>query len=81
MCIYKPEVRPGLDGIIDYIDVINDVKSKVSPLLTLIAFSDVSLTEEEISDLTSHVNDMLGEAWLAADGIYKIYRKENGYAD
>lgn len=81
MCIYTPEVHPGLAGIIDHIDVINDVKAKVSPILALIVLSDGSLPKEDISSLVNLCYDMLDHAWRAAEGIYGIYKKEVAHAD
>lgn len=81
MCIYKPEVRPGLDGIIDHLDVISDVKSKINPILILIILANCDLARDEVASLAGLFESMLDEAWSAADGIYAIYQKEVRHAD
>lgn len=82
MCT-KKEVRPGLDGIVDYVDVIEEVESKLSPILTLLKFTtEINplvgevLTKDEISNLGWLLQDMLDEVWSASEGIYELYRKE-----
>jgi len=84
MCIAKGRtIRPGIGGIVDYIDIIEEVKRKLSPLLSLMIWSvelnpmigDV-FTNEGVSDLGALIRDMLDEAFEAADGIYEIFQQE-----
>jgi hypothetical protein len=83
MCIQRPEIRPGLGGIIDHIDVINDVKDKLTPIFSMIIFAEELnplcgelLNNKDLSYLGLLIRDMLDEAWKAADGIYEIFKKE-----
>lgn len=83
MCIHKSEIRPGLGGIIDHIDVINDVKDKLTPIFSMIIFAEELnplcgelLTNKDLSYLGLLMRDMLDEAWKASDGIYEIFKRE-----
>lgn len=82
MCISKHEVRPGVDGLLDYVDAIKSVQSKVVPLLNLIIETPLShdgksnFTDNDIASLVGLVNDLLDDVWTASEGIYAIYRKE-----
>ncbi len=81
MCISKREIRPGIGGIIDHIDTIDEVKSKISPIITFLTLSDnitgiAALTNEELSQLGWLLRDMLDEVFQASEGIYKIFQQE-----
>ncbi len=80
MCT-KHEVRPGVDGLLDYVDVFNSVKLKVNPLLTLLINIPLShdgksnFTDDEIASLLCIVRDLLDEAWIASDGVYALFKE------
>lgn len=81
MCVSKREIRPGLLGIVDHIDTINEVRSKLNPIFSLLtnqADQDKIdlLTNEELGELGWLLRDIVSEAFTAADGIYAIYCKE-----
>lgn len=80
MCVSKHEVRPGLDGIVDYIDTIEDVRRKLKPIFSLLILSDGIknidvLDNEELSNLGALLRDLCDEVFLATDGIYNRYRE------
>jgi len=81
MCISKKEVRPGVNGILDYVDVVNSVKSKVVPILDLILELPDShdgksnFSDHNIESVLTVVRDILEEAWSANDGVYAIYKE------
>lgn len=76
MCICRTEIRPGLGGILDYIDRINSVRYSITPILTLMILNQANLTIEEYSNLAGHLQDMLEETWKSVDGIYEIFKRK-----
>jgi hypothetical protein len=82
MCTSKPEARPGLDGLLDYVDVLLAVQSKVDLVLNLAIDTPLShdgksnFTDNEVATLCGMLRDLLDDAWAASDGIYALYRKE-----
>lgn len=82
MCVYKPEVRPGVAGIVDHLDVINDVRSKAELLLNLVTETPLShdgkssFTDNEVGVMAGMLRDWLEHAWTASDAIYEIYRND-----
>ena len=85
MCVSnKQEVSPGLDGLLDAVDQINDVQSRVVPLLNLIIHEPLSYDgktdSNDNANLLSLVRDELERAWAASEVVYAIYRKEVAHA-
>jgi hypothetical protein len=83
MCISKRDIRPGIQGIVDHIDTIDEVRQLIQPILSLMIFGgEINprcgelLTGEELSSLGMLIRNMLDEVFAAADGIYKIYEEE-----
>ena len=80
MCKTVQKVRPGLAGIVDYVDVINSVHGKLTPVFSLLILAETQtkidmLDNDELSHLGVLLRDLLEEVWQAADGIYERYRE------
>lgn len=65
-----------MSDLIDCLDAIEDVKAKISPMLTLAVCSDVGLEREDYSNLFALIEAELEKVWEASDRIYENYKKE-----
>ena len=78
MCVYTPDVRPGLAGMQDHLDVILDVKNKVTHLLELLDYkAGTNMSDnDETATVCGLVEDILAHAWTSTDALYDLWRVE-----
>ncbi len=79
----RTEIRPGLGGIVDYVDIVEDVKRKIRPIMSLmICAAEINplagniLTNTEVSNLGEGIREKLDEVFNAVDGIYDVLQRE-----